>query len=209
MENNESPELIEQRMQETRNSLTEKVSMLEDHVVGTVQTATSAVKDTVETVKDTVQDMKSAMTETVSSVKDTVKQTFDISSHVRDYPWAMVGGATALGFVTGLFVSGRRESSSGSGSTRAFEQVPRYNAEPMAAAPASQTSSRPGWLDKLLERAGDELYKLGESALNQALTSLQQSVHQNVPKLIDNVQNRLMGNEETSTASRGVAPDMP
>ena len=46
MENNESPELIEQRMQETRNSLTEKVAMLEDHVVGTVQTATSAVKDT-------------------------------------------------------------------------------------------------------------------------------------------------------------------
>jgi hypothetical protein len=31
VENNNSPELIEQQMQDTRNALTEKVALLEDH----------------------------------------------------------------------------------------------------------------------------------------------------------------------------------
>jgi len=201
VENNESPELIEQRMRETRNSLTEKVAMLEEQVVDTVQSATSAVQNTVETVKDTVENVRTAMQDTVCTVKDTVRQTFDISGHVRAHPWAMVGGATAAGFLTGLFAFGRRGESTDTG-YRSYASTPPSSAASFRS--ASSTPSNPSWLDRLLERAGDELYKLGESALNQALTSLQQSVHQNVPRLIEDVQNRyLFGAEQQGSRANG------
>jgi len=212
VENNESPELIEQRMRETRNALTEKVAMLEEQVVDTVHSATSAVQNTVETVKDTVDNVRTAMQETVCTVKDTVRQTFDVSSHVREHPWGMVGGAAAAGFLTGLFAFGRREESSSASGYRSYASAPpQSHAESYRSTPS--TSSGPSWIDRLMERAGDELYKLGESALNQALTALQQSVHQNVPRLIEDVQNRYLfggqvqgqgnGNEQGSRTNFG------
>ena len=72
---NESPELIEQQMHQTRQSLTEKVAALENQVVGTVQSAASAVQETVESVKSVVTDTVSTVKETVGDVKDTVEGT--------------------------------------------------------------------------------------------------------------------------------------
>jgi len=48
------------------------------------------VQETVDTVKESVQD-------TVQSVKDT----FNLERQMRDHPWALFAGATALGFVGG------------------------------------------------------------------------------------------------------------
>ena len=209
MENDKSPELIEQEMQTTRNSLTDKVATLEQSVVGTLHSATSAVQDTVDTVKDTVESMKSAMTETVASVKGTVQESvesvadnvrhaFDVSDHVRNNPWMMVGGAAVAGFVTGLFAfRGRSEGHISSAMSDRIQDSgyrpkpsPATRAyEPVAAAPAAP--AEPTWLDKLFERAGNELRKLGESALDQATQALQQSVHQAVPQLVKEVESRL------------------
>ena len=97
MENDTSPDVIQKRMQRTRNSLTDKVAQLEEHVMGTVQTATDAVQSTVEAVKGTVQDVRSTVEETVSNVSDTVRSTFDLSSHVRENPWLSMGVATHIG----------------------------------------------------------------------------------------------------------------
>ena len=58
----EEPEAIRLEMDETRNSLTDKISQLEEKVVGTVNDATEGVKQTVETMKEAVQD-------TVASVR--------------------------------------------------------------------------------------------------------------------------------------------
>jgi hypothetical protein len=52
----ESTELIKQDMNETRQSLTDKVAALEQHVVGTLHDATSAVQETVCTVKTALKD---------------------------------------------------------------------------------------------------------------------------------------------------------
>lgn len=197
MENNESPELIEQKMQATRNALTEKVALLEEQVVDTMQSATSAVQTTVESVKDTMENVKSVVSETVTTVKESVRDTLDISAHVRANPWAMVGGAALTGFATGLFLLGghRKEMEREHG----FSRVDRSpQPEPVRAV---TDHSRPSWLDRLMERAGDELYKLGESALNQALASLQQQVHQGVPQLIEQVQQRLVGDFDRSNVS--------
>ena len=64
----ESPEVIEKEMQTTRESLTEKVSLLEQQVVGTLQSSTTAVQDTVESVKSAVQDTVDSVTGSVSGV---------------------------------------------------------------------------------------------------------------------------------------------
>jgi len=86
----DSPEVIRLQMEETRASLSEKLETLEQQVVGTVQDARAAVTDTVETVKDAVQG-------TVESVKDT----FDVGRQMERHPWAMLGGAIAVGFIGG------------------------------------------------------------------------------------------------------------
>ena len=113
----ESPELIEREMEETRESLTEKVSLLEHQVVDKLQSATDAVQDTVQSVRSAVQDTVAAVTDTVKSsvesVSDGMKEALDVKKHVREYPWAMVGGAAAAGFVTGLLVFRSEQSRGG------------------------------------------------------------------------------------------------
>jgi len=178
----EQPELIERQMEQTRESLTEKVSLLEQKVVGQIQSATDAVQDTVQSVKSAVQDTVQAVTGTVSnsveSLTDGVKEVLDIRKHTRENPWAMVGGATVAGFVTGLLVF-RRQSAGGS--------LPAYTAAPFTSQPAAAptASHRPAWLNDLFDMAGQEIKKLAEQALATATTSLRQTVETGIPKLIE------------------------
>jgi len=200
----ESPELIEQEMEGTRKSLTDKVAALENKVLGTVSEAQGAVNQIVDEVKaapdaikETLASVKDSVTDTVNSVKEQVVATFDLSRHTRENPWAMVGGAAAVGFVTGLLVfrddghalgtaSGHGEATHGPASARGLN-VP----QPAYAAPA--VSRRPAWLDGLLERAGQEVRKLGEQALSTASASLKQSLDQQLPKLLDETVPTLLG----------------
>src|SRR4051812_19318592 len=128
----ESPELIEREMEQTRESLTEKVALLENKVVGQIQQATDTVQGTMDSVQDTVQSVKSAVAGTVQNVTDTVKdsvrsladglkETFDVRRQVQENPLAMVGGATVAGLVTGLLVFRSRPSG---GSLPAYTPMP-------------------------------------------------------------------------------------
>jgi ElaB/YqjD/DUF883 family membrane-anchored ribosome-binding protein len=177
----EQPELIEREMAETRESLTEKVSLLEQKVVGQIQSATDAVQDTVQCVKSAVQDTVQTVTGTVShsveSLTDGVKEVLDIRKHTRENPWAMVCGATAAGFVTGLLVF-RRQSSGAS--------LPAYQPAPFTSQPAAAAAShRPAWLSDLFDMAGQEIKKLAEQTLATATASLKKTVETGIPKLID------------------------
>jgi len=209
----ESPELIEQEMHKTRQSLTDKVAALEQQVVGTIQSATSVVQDTVESVKsavhetvasvkDTVEDVKDTVEESVSNVQEGVMHTLDVGARVRENPWTMLGGATAAGFVTGLLVfRGRLAGTSSLFGALPFTGTPTYaranspvHAPPAAATPPQPREQqpvaeprRPGWVDELLDMAGREAKKLGEAALASVVASLQQNINQNLPHLIDNL----------------------
>jgi ElaB/YqjD/DUF883 family membrane-anchored ribosome-binding protein len=180
----EQPEVIERQMEQTRESLTDKVSLLEQKVVGQIQSATDAVQDTVECVRSAVRDTVESVTGTVShsvqSLSDGVKEVLDVRKHTRENPWAMVGGAAAAGFVTGLLVF-RRESS---GRTLPAYQPMPFTSEP-AGRPAAAPSHRPAWLNDLFETAGQEIRKLAEQALATATASLRQTVQTGIPKLID------------------------
>lgn len=188
----ESPELIEREMESTRESLTEKVSLLENKVLGQVQTATDTVEGTMTSVQDTVESVKAAVHDTVQSVTDTVKhsvqsltegikETLDVRRHTQENPWAMVGGAAAAGFLTGLVVF-RRESTVSAGGLPAYTPMPTALG---AAAPA--VSHRAQWLSDILEMAGREVKQIAQQAIAQASASLRQTVQSRVPQLVEQV----------------------
>lgn len=106
------PEVIKERMEETRVSLTDKMETLESTLKETVQNTLSTashvvenVEETVESVKDSVEESAEAVRDTVASTLESVKETvagfFDVPGHVRRHPWAMLGGAVVLGFFGG------------------------------------------------------------------------------------------------------------
>lgn len=101
MSNEPEPEVIESQMAARRAALAEKIDTLEHKVAETVETASTSV----EKVQDAVQGTVETVTETVSNVRDWV----DIPQHVRDYPWLMVGGAVAFGYVAGCLLTPARE----------------------------------------------------------------------------------------------------
>ena len=178
----EQPELIEREMAETRESLTDKVSLLEQKVVGQMQSATDAVQETVQCVKSAVEDTVQSVTGTVSnsvqSLTDGMREALDVQKHTREHPWAMVGGAAVAGFLTGLVVFRRPANGS---SLPAYTPAP---SAPFTSAPAT-VSHRPAWLNDIFDLAGRELKRLAEQALATTTSSLRQTVETGIPKLID------------------------
>jgi ElaB/YqjD/DUF883 family membrane-anchored ribosome-binding protein len=176
----ESAELIERQMEETRESLTEKVAQLEEQVVGTIQSATSAVQDTVQSVRSAVQDTVDSVSGTVKhsveSVSAGVKDALDVPRHVRDHPWPMVGGAAIAGFLTGMLVFRRAPTA---------KPAPAFTPRSVAETPMTTAAHRPGWLNDLLEMAGREMRQLAEQAFAVASTSLRRSVQEGIPKLVE------------------------
>jgi len=195
VDNNASPDVIQQQMMETRTSLSEKVTQLEEQVMGTVQSATDAMQTTVEKVKDSVKDVTSSVEESVTSMRDTVRQTFDISSHVRERPWLALGAAVVTGFVTGRLLSGDSPTE---------DEAPRSRFAAMETPPARAAfaePAKPGWIDKILERANEELSSLGDSVMTQLIAALRTGVEDGVPKLIGEVEHRITGNGHAKVAS--------
>src|SRR5260370_30618637 len=94
-------EMIKQQMEETRESLSEKLGALEQHVLTTVHDTTDSVAATAGAVKDAVQGTVSSVKETVHDTVDTVKEAFDIKRQVERHPWAMMAGAGVGGDVGG------------------------------------------------------------------------------------------------------------
>jgi len=114
-------------MENTRADLTDKLSALENQVSGTVQTATNAVEttkeavtETVETVKETVDAVTESVQEAVAGVKESVQETvqsvtesLNLRLQAERHPWAVFGGAVAVGCLGGFLLGGskrRRES---------------------------------------------------------------------------------------------------
>lgn len=104
---NES-KMIRQQMDDTRTSLTDKLGMLEQQVVDTVQGASTAMADTVGDVKEMVHDTVQTLTDSVQDTVESVKNTFDLKRQVDRRPWTMLMGATALGFLGGYLMHGRK-----------------------------------------------------------------------------------------------------
>jgi len=112
-------DVIKHQMEHTRAALTDKLELLEHQVTDTVTGAAETVEKVRQTVTDTmhgatetVASVKQCFEDTVASVRDTVRETaetvgetLDVRRQVEKHPWAMVCGATAVGFGVGVLVS--------------------------------------------------------------------------------------------------------
>jgi len=192
----ENEEVIREQMETTRSSLTEKLETLEEKLASTVQETTSAVSETVATVKETVHEGVEAVHETVANVKEsmhesveTVKDWLDVCGHVKEHPWAMVGGSVAVGFAVGLLTSQASERQEGFPTPLAGSgRQPReswFHREESRPAPepqqARQEDEGPSALSSLFHTFEPELNKLKGMALGALLGTVRELITSQVP----------------------------
>jgi ElaB/YqjD/DUF883 family membrane-anchored ribosome-binding protein len=206
----EEPDVIRHQIDETRESLTEKLETLEGQVKGVVGTVTETIETVRSTVEDTVESVKSGVESTVNSVKETlnetvdsVKETFDVPRQVERHPWAALGCSFLAGMASGYVVSGMR---SGRSSLRygipGIEQVvPGYQPARPAAPAAREYAERPSFLSTLLEPFAGEMNKIKQTAIGALVgvgrdllkQSLPESLSANVTEIMDDVARRMGG----------------
>jgi len=240
-----SPDQIEREMEHTRESITEKVSLLENQVmgnvhavadaVGTVKEAVGSVKDavtgTVEAMKETLTSAPAAMSDTVkqtvAAMKDSVKDTvnsIDVSGCVRDNPWAALGTSVAGGFLLGfLMPSGNRggglfgrplmargHDTPVSGG-RVGTAHTAYAGDREVFHPAAQHAAATGFFGSIFGQVGNELRQLAEQAISTGLASLKESLHTQVPQMVDaavhKVTDRVTGSDGSGPTTRVGGPN--
>ena len=174
---NETPEVIEQQIAATQESLAAKVGDLEQRTLGSVQGTIEnvsgtigAVAGTIGSVQDTVEkigDLASA--ESISRVIRDAVAAIPLAETVRRQPWASVGGAVAAGLITGVLV---------------FR--PARSPAKVAAAttpPPREPSFLSGLFDRLAEQFGSQL----EQTTKKALDTVGEKAVQHLSGLIPNV----------------------
>jgi ElaB/YqjD/DUF883 family membrane-anchored ribosome-binding protein/xanthosine utilization system XapX-like protein len=174
----QTPELIQDEMQQTRESLTEKVAALENQVVGSVQSASDTLSDTVAAVKSFVETAPGAVGDSVrhaaSAVSEQVKDMFGLSEHVRNHPWRSVGVSAGLGILTGLLVFRGRVA------------TPPPPVMPSAAAYVPPPAPpAPGMFDGMLSVVGRKLREVTETIIDAATSAVNKNVSEGVPRLVD------------------------
>jgi ElaB/YqjD/DUF883 family membrane-anchored ribosome-binding protein len=205
----EEPDVIRQQIEQTRESLTQKLETLEGQVKDTVASVTSAVETTVETVKSKVEDTVQAVTSGVEETVETVKRTFDIPYQVDRHPWAMAGGSLLVGLAAGFLVGRPRRSfvrratwaevPAGLASACSAPQPESY--PPAGFQPAAE-EHRPGLLSSLLSSFEPELEKVKQAAIGTLMAAARDYLTRTVPpplasnvaEILDSV-TRKMGGE--------------
>jgi len=191
---------LEHDMQQTRESITEKVAALESQVLGTFQNAADTVTNTVDAVKEAVTSAPAAMSETVKQTVDAVKQSFhdtigsfSLGGCVEKNPWASLGVSAFAGFLLGY------RTATPSGPSNFAGQ--HFASAPVASS-APQSAHQPhGFLGDLGGMLGKELRQLAEESLVGAIQKLKQSIGTHMPEVVDSAVNRV--SEQLQSASRG------
>jgi len=188
--------LIQQQMEETRASLSNKIEALENQVADTVQTATDVVHNTTEAVAETVESVKESVGEITDKVGDTVRSvvhTFDISEQVEKRPWLVFGGAIGLGCLAGWYLRSRSRPRKVSGTMRSFAATtPSAAAYETAATPAE--AKQPGWVSKELGRVrGLAIGMVMGAVRDLARESLPDMISTRVAEEVDNLTPQLGG----------------
>ena len=167
----ESAKMMQDDMAKTRSSLDHKFSALEAKVADTVSKSSEMVHSTLSSAQAAIHD---SMIDAQHIVTDTLHDTLDLTNSTRRNPIAMVGGATLVGFLTGLVVFRK--------STTVVAPAGAY--QPTGAMPTASTRPTPEWLNNIFSRVGAELTKVGETALQSASANVRQAVQQKIPEVL-------------------------
>jgi uncharacterized protein YjbJ (UPF0337 family) len=209
----EEPDVIRHQIDETRESLTEKLETLEGQVKDAVGTVTETIETVKNTVESTVESVKSGVEHTVENVKtslsdtvDSVKETFDLSRQIDRHPWGAVGCSLLAGMATGYLFGGSRQRwpHSWQGIPGMNQLIPGYQPSRPAEAPRQdfqQEPSRPGFLTNLLGSFEGELDKIKQTAIGALVGMARDAIKQalppsladNVTEIMDNVTRRAGG----------------
>jgi len=206
-------EVIRQQMAETRNSLSEKVEAVEELVASAVKETTQAVAKTVENVTGAVENVTGAVEGTVNTVKATVtdsvesvKNALDITGYVEQYPWLVMGGGVAVGYLLGSMLGESHPHSTGgyAPASTAYEPPAPSNSQAWgasSAAPTSTGSAGKSWtsfvpdswmplIDKLKGLAiGTMSGVIGEMVMK----AVPENIKHEVSQLVDDATQRLGG----------------
>jgi len=105
-EMNREKEVIREKMEETKNSIADKLESLEQKVATPVEEVSEKVTETIEAVKETVETVKEQIEGTAEAVKEavhdgaeSVAHWFDVTHHVQNHPWVVMGASVGAGFV--------------------------------------------------------------------------------------------------------------
>jgi ElaB/YqjD/DUF883 family membrane-anchored ribosome-binding protein len=182
----QEPDVIRQQIDETRESLTEKLETVESLVKEKVSAVTEGVEKTIDTVKAKVEDTVQAVSNTVENTVHSVRRTFDVPHQVRCHPYAMTGGALALGATLGYLLLPRRHSFA----HRSYEdRTPSYTPPPpppssFAEEPRhyeERRPERPSLLSGLLEPLTAEFDKVKATAIGALLGMVRDAALRSVP----------------------------
>jgi len=171
------PDVIRHEIEQTRESLTEKIKTLEEQAKETIQDVKNTVENTVDTVKERVQDTVDTISNRVEGTVEAVKRTFDIPYQVQQHPLAMAGCSLLAGAAAGYFLGGRR-SYFPYPSSRASS---RPDVQAFAATHTAAAPSGPGLLGSLVKQFQPEIEKLKEVAIGALLGMARDYVRQAVP----------------------------
>jgi len=186
-------EVTREQMEETRTALTEKLEALEEQVASTVQVATAAVEETVQAVTDTVHKASESVentidkvSETVGSTVDKVKESLDLSQHVQSHPWAMMGGAVAVGFLAGRFLpsASRVAAAVSSAATNGHATPSSVASSPshFSSSPCASADGRSDWLAGLTKTFGPMVKELEGLAIGALTTAVGEMVLKSTPE---------------------------
>jgi hypothetical protein len=205
-----APEQIEQDMVQTRESITEKVTALENQVLGTLQNAANTVTNTVDAVKEAVTSAPSAVSDTVKNTVEAVKQTwqetvgsFSVSKCVQTYPAAALCTTVLGGFVIGYGLTSSRRKSEDQ-----FEPSGGFTPRDLTARPpVEERANPPSMLSGVFAMITEQLRQVMEEATSSAMTALKQSVATHVPEVVDSAvegfSNRLRDRHTVGTSMNG------
>jgi len=180
-----SAEQLQSEMNDTRTAISEKVALLESHVLETIYDATSAVQESAHAVNCAVKESVGGVSAQVNQTMDhfrssaaelsnSVKSMFNIADHVRQNPWMSIACSTASGFLVGRLL--------GNGSTTPGIRSRNFSA-PRAMMDSTPSRPRePGLWDDILQMAQREVRTFAETALTTLATSMKSQLQQQVNK---------------------------
>jgi len=221
----DTPEVIQQQMEETRTRLAENLDKLSQQTSETVGEVASTVTQTVENVQETAQ----AVSETMQTVSETVQQTvsgvkdmLDIPAHVERHPLLMMGGSIALGFLAGRCLMPSEHGTpqkppqpkkTGNGVHHAREKA----ADRLQGQWPAEKKEEKNWLSNLTETFGPALEKLKGLAVGAALgiardamtRSVSEEMAGKIREIVDDVTERLGGKPVPVSKETSSQPSSP